>query len=351
MKIKILSSFLLTLFASVTAFSQTYLVQVKPATGKVWGYANEKGEVVIKPQFEKCWEFNSSGLAVIYDGSVKQFYAINTKGEKLNTEIKDFKVIEGFFGADLKGFQDGMLAVKKGDKWGFLNSEGKLAIPLKYDNVNDFNGGYAPAASGSKYVIVNKKGEETPLETAVGELKDFSEGLAPFRTNDKKFGYMSEAGKVAIPAQFESVGYFKQGIAWAKTSDKKVGYINTKGEWIIKPVYEAGKDFDQESGLARVKGKDKWSYVTKSGEAVELKDTEIFEDFSEGLAKGRKNGKFGFLNSKGEWVIKPELDGARSFVNGYSAAKKGDNWGMIDKSGKWVIEPIYDGIKDFAQVK
>lgn len=351
MKKKTLFSFSVLLLLSYSALSQTYVTQVKPVGDKKWGYANLKGELIVKPQFDKCYEFSSAGYAPIYDSKNRQYYFINQKGEKLATEIKDFKLIDGF-GFDLKGFEDGLVPVKQGEKWGYLNTEGKLAIPAKYDEVTDFNGGHALAKSGAKYVVLNTQGAESPVDgSGILDAKHFSESLAPFRAGDKRFGYIGEDGKIVIPAQFESVGYFKEGLAWAKTADKKVGYINTKGEWVIKPQFDVGKDFESESGLARIKGGDKWGYITKTGEVTYLKDTDIYEDFSDGLARGRKNQKFGFLNSKGEWVIEPQFDGSRDFKNGYAAVKKGEKWGVIDKTGKWVIEPTFDGIKDMELVK
>ncbi len=350
MKKKILFIFSLLLFFCSAVFAQTYVTQVKPAGNKKWGYADLKGELIIPAQFDKCYEFSSAGLAAIYDSKNRQYYFINLKGEKLATEIKDFKLIDGL-GFDLKGFEDGLVPVKQGEKWGYLNTEGKLAIRAIYDHVSDFNGGFAPVKSGSTIKIINTQGEEIAVDGAVTDLKTFSESLAPFRAADKNFGFINENGKVAIPAKFESVGYFKDGLAWAKTADKTVGYINTKGEWVIKPQFDVAKNFGDESGLARIKSGDKWGYVNKSGEISYLKDTDIYEDFFDGLARGRKNEKFGFLNSKGEWVIKPEFDGSRDFKNGYAAVKKGEKWGVIDKSGKWVIEPLYDGIKDMERVK
>ena len=351
MKTKTLLALAFTIVSTVLAFSQTYVTQVKPAGNKSWGYANLKGELIIPAQFDKCYEFSKSGLAPIYQSKGREYYFINMKGEKLATEVKGFKLIDGF-GFDLKGFEDGLVPVKVGEKWGYLNTEGKLAIPAKYDDVTDFNGGHVPVKSGDKYFILSTSGEETPVEgTGIMDIKHFSESLAPFRAADKQFGYIDQAGKIVIPAQFESVGYFVDGLAWAKTADKMVGYINKKGEWVIKPTFSVAKDFDATSGLARIKSGDAWGYVTKTGESVKPGDTDIYEDFSGGLARGRKNGKFGFLDSQGKWAIQAEFDGSRDFKNGYASVKKGEKWGVIDTSGKWVIEPSFDGIKDMELVK
>lgn len=331
--------------------AQNLITQVKPSGSKTWGYANIKGEIVIPAQFEKCYKFGSDGYATIYDTKQRQYYFINTKGEKLITEISAFKLRDGF-GFDVSHFNDGLIPVKVGEKWGYVSNTGKVAIQAKYDEAFDFDGGFGVVKSGANYWVVNTKGEEFGV-TVPGALdvKPFSEGLAPFRASDKTFGYIGTDGKVAIQAKFESVGYFKGGLAWAKTLDKKVGYIDRTGNWVIQPTFEVGKDFDPESGLARIKNGDKWAYVNKTGEIMYVMITETWGDFSNGLAEGKMGGKVGFYNTKGQWAIQPQFDGSRDFKNGYAAAKQGDKWGMIDKNGKWVVQPIFDGIKDMELVK
>ena len=357
MKIKTLFSFALILVA-LSGFSQTYVTQIKSPETKKWGYANQKGEIIITPQFERCYEFGSDGLAQIYDKKLKGFYFINVKGEKLPTKFDVVKLIEnttirmglGIEGV-VEGFNNGMAAVRTEDKWGYLDTSGKLVIPMKYDDATIFDGGHAVARTGNKYVVLNARGEETPVEgSGILDVNRFSEKLAPYRSATKRFGFIDEKGKVAIEAKFHSVGFFKNGLAWAKTDDA-LGYINPKGEWVIEPRFDVGKEFDLQSGLARVKKGDKWGYTNRSGEITYVNDTENWGDFSEGLAEGKKGGKRGFFNGKGKWVIEPQFESVRDFKNGFAAAKMNDLWGMIDKEGKWVIKPTFAGIKDMERIK
>ncbi len=337
--------------ATCNVFAQTYVTQVKVAGQKKWGYATLSGEVIIPAQYEKCYKFSSDGLAAIYDGDARQYYFIDLKGEKLKTDIPSFKLIDGF-GFDVEGFTNGLAPIKQGELWGYLDNKGHVSIPAKYNETIEFNGGFGVAKLGSKYIVLNTKGEEFPVDVAgMLDMKHFSEGLAPFRAADKKFGFIGADGKVAIQPQFLSVGYFNNGMAWAKSVDGVLGYINSKGEWVIKPQFDAGKDFDKESGLARVKTGKEWAYVSKTGSIVPVKDTDLYGDFSDGLATGRKGGLVGFYNNKGEWSIAPQFETARDFKNGYAAAKKGDKWGVIDTSGNWVMQPMFDGIKDMELVK
>ena len=332
--------------------AQTYVAQVKTESGK-WGYANIKGDMVIQAWYLKCYEF-SDNLATVYDEETTQFYFLDISGKILKTDITRFKIDEGFYGYEMKLFSDGLIAVKKG-KWGYLNTSGKLVIPLQYEEVTDFDKGYAIARLGYDYFIINHTGDRSSVNIKdIKGIKHFSEGLAPFYAYDGRnlrdnAGYIDTIGKIAIQATFKSLGFFKNGIAWAKTFDDKVGYINYSGEWIIKPIFDEAHDFDPESGLARIKINGKFAYTDKTGKLLYV-DTDDYDDFRNGLAKGEKNGKVGFFNSKGEWVIQTQFDGARSFKNGYAAVKIGNKWGIIDKEGKWIIPAKFFGIKDMELV-
>jgi hypothetical protein len=334
-----------------SAIAQNYRILVQPAGVKEWGFADLTGSLVIEAKYKKVIGFSADGFAALYDAKAKQFGFININGEPLATEVKDFKLIE-IFGFGMKGFKDGFAAVKIDDKWGFLNTEGKLAVPAKYDKVTLFDKGYATAKIGEKFVIVDLHAAEFPVDIpGLVDVNDFSELYASFKTEADKVGFIDGHGNVAIEAKYKAAGDFHGGLAWAKTAEGLVGYINDKGEWVIEAKFEGGKNFDPESGLARIKNGDRWGYVNKSGEVTYMNDSDLFEDFFNGLARGRIAGKFGFYNSKMEWVIQPQYDGARDFKNGYAAVKKGELWGVIDAAGKMVIEPKFEDIKDVEVIK
>ncbi|HYG37583.1 MAG TPA: WG repeat-containing protein [Cytophagales bacterium] len=351
MQLKSLSIALIFVFIAYQGYSQTYVTQAKPYKEDNWGYLNNKGEFVIAPQYRKCFEFSEDGYAPVLEGKSKQYQFINLKGEKLNTEISEFRLKE-MFGMNVQGFNSGMVPVRIGEKWGYMNTAGKEAVKASYDKANEFHDGFASAQKGGVNYIIDKTGKETEVsDPKVLTVKNFSEGLAPFESKDKKEGFVDVNGKVVIEPQFQSVGYFSDGLAWAKTVDEKVGFLNKQGEWVIEPQFTAAKNFDAKSGLARVKVADSWQFVDKTGKVMTLNDAESFDDFKEGLCSGKKGGKIGFYDNTGKWVIEPQFEGVRDFKNGFAAAKSGGKWGMIDRSGKWVIEPNYSGIKDMELVK
>jgi hypothetical protein len=348
---KIIFFIALIYFIGNYSYSQTYIVQVKPVGSETWKYANIKGDIIINIDFPVIYPFSEDGIAVVYYPRKNLYNLINTKGEEINTEIQDF-YLKDVFGYGAKGYSDGLIIVRHEKKWGCLDTAGKIAIPMKYDNLLEFNKGYGIGRIDKTFYILDRKGNKILIENKdIVDVKHFTENLAPYESKNGKKGFIDINGKIIIPTQFSGLGYFNNGFAWAKNSEGLIGYINNIGEWVIKPQFSVVKDFDKESGLARVRIGKAWVYVNEKGEIISFNISETTDDFSEGLAKGRKDFFEGFYNNKGEWVIKPQYQGVRDFKNGFAAAKVNELWGIIDKQGNWIIKPIFAGVKDVIIIK
>lgn len=345
-KLFALTAALLIFGQSVRAQSE-YIILVKPMDSREWGFVNLKGEYVIQPKYRKVGEFSEDGYAPVYED--RKYHFINTKGEKLTTEISDYK-LKNFFGFGMRGYENGMAPIDVDGKWGYMNEQGKLVIKPQYDDVNEFKKGYATAEKEGKWYVIDKQGTAIPVKAQnVKNIRPFYEGLAIFDNEERKFGYINTKGEVVIKPQFEKVGEFVNGLAWARKGEK-TGFINTNGEWAINPQYDATHNFDTKSGMALVKQGDSWKYIDKSGTAMSIK-LERYDDFHDGVAMARKDELIGFIDKSGNWVIEPRYDAARDFHNGYAAVRKGDKWGLINDKGVWVIEPTYDGIRDVVAIK
>ena len=333
---------------TVNVMAQSYLVQVKPDGSKLWGYANEKGELIVPAKYKKCFPF-SEGYAVVLNG--KEYGFIKHDGGELETSVKGFRLAKSsLFG--LQGFSDGLVQISKDGKWGYLDTDGQTAIDLKYDFTTKFSGGFALVKRGAEFFVLNKRGEEIAITVAnVAKIKEFSEGFAPITFTDKTVGFIGTDGKLAIDNKFRAVGYFKNGLAWAKNESNLLGYIGTDGNWVVEAKFAAGKNFDKKSELARIKFEDKWAYTNRSGTLLFIKNTEVWGDFSDGLAKGKITGKFGFYDNTGNWIIAPKFEGVRNFKNGFAAAKLKGKWGVINTNGDWVIQPVFIAIKDLELIK
>ena len=324
--------------------SQHFIAPVMFKDGK-WGHINNHNELIISPKYRISSEFSKEGLASVRLGS--EYSIINIAGSKMVTEVDNFIITKNWGG--FSSFSNGLLRIRIDGKYGFFNTFGKIAIKAKYVNARSFKGGVAIVIDVKKLIILDTSGREVVVPGFIRKINDISEGLFSFISNDNKCGYINKMGEVVIAAKYIKAGDFHNDFAWVQFDDKQYGYINKKGELVFKGKFKAAKDFDIKSGMARVKTKEGWFYISKTGMELFV-HTRYFGDFSEGLCEGIKDGKRGFFNKHGEWVIEPKYDLVRKFKNGYAAVKRGGFWGFINMKGELIIDYKYKVVKDMAYI-
>ena len=227
------------------------------------GYMNQKGEVVIAPQYALAFPF-SEGLAVVCTQTDGGCGFIDQTGKIIiPTEFKQ-----------ATRFSDGLAAVRVADKIGYIDKTGKIVINPQYSFSGDF------------------------------ELYTFSEGLAVVRLDDK-LGFIDKTGKMAVPAQFDDVSPFFDGLA-AASLNKKAGFIDRNGKFVINAQFDGAEPFV--NGLAAVKVGGKFGYIDKTGKIVISPQFDKAFPFSaEGLALVINDEKIGFINRSGTYAISPQF--------------------------------------------
>ena len=123
------------------------------SNGRKYGYLDRFGAVAIPAQFEHADPF-ADGRALVALESGRKYAFIDTTGKV---------VIPGPF-AESHSFRNGLAAVHVGDKWGFVNPAGEMAIEATYGAVSDFIGPLAhfqDSASNAMlgYGYINKEGK------------------------------------------------------------------------------------------------------------------------------------------------------------------------------------------------
>ncbi len=336
---------LVAMALSLCSFSQTtHVMQFKPKDGKHWGYMNQSGEVLIQPKYAQCFAFSNDGYGVaIVD---KELKVLTIDGKEISTEGSRLRPVA------TKIFHDGLLAVSGKSGKGFINTEGKVVIPLEYDKVTMFSSGIAVGRKDDTWSILGTNGEANSINSVlVLNAKDPSEGLIPFEGANRKWGFLDVDGQVAIDAEFTKISGFKNGLAAVRGTNDKMGYINKSGEWVIPAKFLSASDFDKESGLARIKDEVGWGFVDREGNVHRMNDTDIWKDFFSGRSRGRKADLFGFYGADMQWVVQPKYEAVQDFSNGYAAFRVDGQWGLIDRNGNEVLPATYDGLKDAVKLE
>lgn len=107
-----------------------------------WGYIDASGKTIIPFQFKEARSF-IEGFAMVGNGEDNPYF-ISKQGDSYD---------------DFKTYEEGLAAVMKKGKWGFINDKGKLVIDFRYDEVRSFKKGWAQVRLGAKRFYINKEGK------------------------------------------------------------------------------------------------------------------------------------------------------------------------------------------------
>lgn len=95
------------------------------------------------------------------------YYMINMDGERIGDGSVE----------NSKGFtvSEGMAAVEKNGKWGFMDSEGTMVIDPQYEDARSFCNGYAAVEQSGKWGFIDEQGTIV-IEPQFVDVRDFSNG-------------------------------------------------------------------------------------------------------------------------------------------------------------------------------
>ena len=231
-------------------------------------------------------------------------------------------------------FSEGLGAVKRDNKWGFVNKTGKEIIPLIYDAVQRFSEGLAAVNIKGKWGFIDKKNNKI-IHFKYDNACQFSEdGLAIVTVNGKQ-GVIDKGGRELTPFKYDSVWEFSEGLAVVKLNDR-YGAVDKTGKEVIAVKYDRD-NWKYSEGLAKVIHNGKYGFIDRTGKEVIPTSYNDAKDFSEGLAAVRLNGKYGFIGQTGKEVIPLMYDEVKKFSKGLANVKLNGEYFNIDKTGKIVI--------------
>ncbi|PRC90823.1 WG repeat-containing protein [Solimicrobium silvestre] len=293
-------------------------------------------------------------------------------------------------------FYEGLAAVKINNKWGFIDSSGKMVIEPQFNpGQAQFNSYFSEGLAAINFTaaktsvtnandppntqwgFADKNGKVVIQPKFSGNYyapPRFSNGLAVIGASfigttiatfglRTKYGYINKAGAFAIPAKFDEASDFSEDLASVRIGDK-YGFIDTSGRVVIEPTYDSPSYF--KDGIAIVEVNNVSFMIDKKNKKIVDKGFPGLSAFSDGLARFEENGKVGFIDKKGDVKIKPTLDfglekskqmmyfseGLCQIELGKNPATDSPSWiagkfGYINKEGKMVINPQFDHVGPF----
>lgn len=233
-----------------------------------WGFINTNGNMVFTTMYDLHTSVFHNGLVLA--NTEEKIYGSNMKNRLYGFLGSDGRIVIPMKFDKAGEFHDGLAKVLENGKWGFINKNGNRIIPPIYELARDFSDGLAAVKKNGKWLFVNKRGDVV-ISTNYETVEDFSEGLVAVCKNGK-WGFIDKNGNVVVPIKFDYVRAYQEGMAVVSEMDEygncsNYGLINVKGDIIIPMQYDWIPNGFQE-GLAVVKKDDRWGFVDKYGHST-----------------------------------------------------------------------------------
>lgn len=151
----------LLVFSAIVLAAQDHRKLTPVQQDGKWGYADDQGGMVIKPQFSLAHGF-SDGLALVWQGGapltdpvVKSFVKMGYIDEKGNWVIQSRFTYSFYY-----DFSEGLVSFRQLSKgWGYMDRKGKITIRPHFQWAGTFADGIAPVLLDNRCAHIDKSGE------------------------------------------------------------------------------------------------------------------------------------------------------------------------------------------------
>lgn len=140
--------------------------------GLHYGYIRKNGELKIKLQYDKAFDFHEKRARV----------ELNDKIGFINRNNK--RVIPIEYDTAALQYKNGLISVSKHGKHGFVNKNNRIIIGLKYDRIRNFNQGLAGVSIAKKWGFIDMFDNQI-ISLEYEDCRSFSEGIAGIKLNGK----------------------------------------------------------------------------------------------------------------------------------------------------------------------
>ena len=289
--------------------------------GKLWGFADENGKVVIKAKYTAVGDFIADYTWVNIGGKMKMEHmpeggkwgVIDMNGNEVCPVEYDYvDLLNGDIVAVNKGgmVQDAQI---NGGKWGYYDVvKRKEIIAPSFAMASPFN------SDGSAWVMkdcqLTRKVYGEELKNTKGKLEDV---IPTFAVNDEvplmalfesysgeaTWGLIDVNGNFILPCEYVRVHGFQNGVT-AAVHGNKVGVVGTKGEIVIPFMYRSISQLYEDDLFVVKVDSGMYQLTDRKGQALTEPVYEAIYEFNHGIAAAKRNKNIGLLDAHGKEITR-----------------------------------------------
>jgi tetratricopeptide (TPR) repeat protein len=203
----------------------------------------------------------------------KEPYYLISSDEKEARVLDDAQEVQSVFEAfyeDTKAIGDFLIPCLENGKWYYFDYQEKKKVLGPYDDVSTFCDGTAAVKKGEKWVIINTNGEEVGAGSfsdvvLLGNGEYAGRGYM-IASNGKAYGIYDPKGNAKCDFTAQKMDFCMGDWVAYQDNSGKWGFVSLEGEVMIKPEYEEALSFSND--LAAVKKDGAWGFINHSNAMV-----------------------------------------------------------------------------------
>ncbi len=318
--------------------------------GKLTGYIDESGRVVVKPKHVAGGTFFNG---VAHTSGHNEHVFIDEKGAVL-FRVPQMTHFEPF-GPDGLAYFSRWDLERGRQRASFRDKTGKETV-LDLDDASSPHDGLAAGR--------RDRGDATSWIGGASYASQFDPSSSPW-------GYVDPKGRFVIEERFVRACAFSCGRAAVMSKTKKGdrwGFVDAKGNEVVAPKYDGVSNVVD--GIASVGVRDDaftmpkksgttwdprfelaWGLVDADGKKLLPPKWRTPLVFASGIAPAcEEPWVFGILDRKGRFVSDARFASLHPFVGGVSTAKdrKTSKWGVVASDGTWLSKPAFESMGPFV---
>lgn len=361
---------------------------VTKKTGK-YGFVNKEGNEILPVQYDWVSEYYHYGVYLVFKGEVildekdkviekkGKYGFVNLQGEEITPVQYDDAInfkSKMYKPWDCKTYQV-PARVCQGDLWGLIDTLGKQIVPCKYNWIDGvIINGYTiftinDEENNRKYGFLNVNTlVELPL--LYDSVNHFNRFMNASVMMYGKWGLIDSLGDFLVEPKYDLTGsYFDRGVCLVfigeiisgaayeqpDTYIGKYGFVNQEGKEVLPVKFDRTTMLNDTTNLIFVvtEGK-KQGLLDTSGRGVPCIYDYIEAMIINGFVRysndiDENTYSYGFINIVTFEDIPAPYEMIEHFSEqGYAKIKINDNWGLINTEGEIIITPAYDWIDNIA---
>ena len=300
------------------------------------GLINGEGEEIIPAGFDSIY-YESPFIYTLNRRPGREEWSVYDTLGILKTQYK-YQAVRPFAG--------NRIAVKRNDRWGFIDRSGKEVVNCVFEDVASFKWRKSKVQFHGTFGVIDPYGswiiypgfeEINVLNDSLyierrgrqSRLKSFDDRLIYFTTNPitPESSYLVE--------DIDSVTQW-----FVSFHGTIIDRNNLGAETVRESITAPGHFIISRGGMS--------SMVKGTGEVViPFGDTQEIQDPSEGYIGVKRDDHYGFVDFQNRLRIANRYEEVGPYHNGLAAVKIRGGWGFINKDEIIVVQPVYDSVSSF----